>query len=1006
MFVKSKILIVEDKSIEAKDLKESLKSFGYNVVGIASTGDEAINMVAELKVDLVIMDVDLKEEMDGIEAAENIWEEFDIPVVYLTSHTKESMFNRVKLTSTYGYLIKPVNKTDLKNNIEIALYKHQMEGSLKHNEALFKSMLDSAPLAILLTIGTEEKVEFINSRFTEIFGYTIEDIPDVAHWWPLAYPDPKYRQKIKQIWTNRVKKAVQNQTEIEPVEAEVTCKDRTIRTVEAKLSSIGEKNLVFFTDITENKKGEEKRRKGEERRKRGEAALKKSEERFRAVAESAVDAIITTDIKGNIKYANKSLKTIFGYSLGELTGKPLPILMPKINRENYLKELKKFNKSGEHRLIGKKVTTIGLKKDGTEFPFEMSLAAWKSENKTYFTSIIRDITERKKAENELKTINKALKKRDIEFRHFIDDAPVAIAMFDRQMRYIAASKRWIGDFNLKGIKLQGRSHYDIFPEITDELKEIHRHALAGSIFHGEDDKFVRADGTIQYIRWEVHPWYLSSDDIGGIIIFSEDITERKTAEEELKSNQWRLEMSMEIANLAYWEYNIEEDIFTFNDKFYSLYSTSAPKEGGYQMSSAEYATRFVPPEEQVLVGEEVAKAIESENPNYSSTIQHSIIRRDGERRFIIVRIRTRLDKNGQKIGTNGVNQDVTELVKAEKALKESEEKYRTLFQSDPDYTILVGMDGVLLDVNRAAEQITGLLKDELIGRHFMELEIFPNEDLSMHKEMFSHLSKGEYIAPYESRIYDKEGKIRWVETLLTIIKKEEEPDSILIINNDITKRKRDDDVIKASLKEKEILLKEIHHRVKNNLQIIYSLLDLQEDYVKENSTAVNVLNESQNRVLAMSLIHETLYQSKDLSLINFSDYIKNLISNLFYSYGSKSNITQIINVEQIYLNIETSVPLGLIITELVSNSLKYAFPEDKSGKISVKLVNKDGEFELTIEDNGIGIPEEISFNTESTLGLRLVNTLVNQLDGTIELNRTNGTQFIITFKELTYNKRV
>lgn len=288
----------------------------------------------------------------------------------------------------------------------------------------------------------------------------------------------------------------------------------------------------------------------------------------------------------------------------------------------------------------------------------------------------------------------------------------------------------------------------------------------------------------------------------------------------------------------------------------------------------------------------------------------------------------------------------------------------------------------------------------------MELEIFPNEDLSMHNEMFSHLSKGEYIAPYESRIYDKEGKIRWVETLLTIIKKEEEPDSILIINNDITKRKRDDDVIKASLKEKEILLKEIHHRVKNNLQIIYSLLDLQEDYVKENSTAVNVLNESQNRILAMSLIHETLYQSKDLSLINFSEYIKNLISNLFYSYGSKSNITQIINVEQIYLNIETSVPLGLIITELVSNSLKYAFPEDKSGKISVKLINKDGEFELTIEDNGIGIPEEISFNTESTLGLRLVNTLVNQLDGTIELNRTNGTQFTITFKELKYNKRV
>ncbi|MCE5214774.1 MAG: sensor histidine kinase [Methanobacterium sp.] len=207
-------------------------------------------------------------------------------------------------------------------------------------------------------------------------------------------------------------------------------------------------------------------------------------------------------------------------------------------------------------------------------------------------------------------------------------------------------------------------------------------------------------------------------------------------------------------------------------------------------------------------------------------------------------------------------------------------------------------------------------------------------------------------------------------------------------------------------KENEVLLQEIHHRVKNNLQIISSLLDLQEDYVTDDPTAAHLLKESQNRVSSMALIYEMIYQSNDLTKINFSDYIKTLTSNLFHSYNAKPNLITIINVEHVHLNIETAVPLGLIISELISNSLKYAFPE-VGGEIKIQLTNKDNKYELIVSDDGIGIPEDLnSSNTEITLGMRLVKSLVNQLDGTIKIERSQGTKFMIQFHELQYKNRM
>jgi two-component sensor histidine kinase/CheY-like chemotaxis protein len=225
-------------------------------------------------------------------------------------------------------------------------------------------------------------------------------------------------------------------------------------------------------------------------------------------------------------------------------------------------------------------------------------------------------------------------------------------------------------------------------------------------------------------------------------------------------------------------------------------------------------------------------------------------------------------------------------------------------------------------------------------------------------------------------------------------------DLILLGIEDITERKKMEDEIKQSLDEKETLLKEIHHRVKNNLIVICSLLNLQADYVKDKAS-YEMFMESKNRAKSMALIHERLYQSTDLKRIDFGDYIRTLSTELFRTYAGDYGLIELkINVENIFLDINTAIPLGLIVNELITNSLKHAFPEGMKGKINVDFQQKDNHYEFTVKDNGIGFPEDLDFRNTDSLGLQIVNTLTNQIDGEIELNRSHGTEFKITFKEL------
>ncbi len=212
----------------------------------------------------------------------------------------------------------------------------------------------------------------------------------------------------------------------------------------------------------------------------------------------------------------------------------------------------------------------------------------------------------------------------------------------------------------------------------------------------------------------------------------------------------------------------------------------------------------------------------------------------------------------------------------------------------------------------------------------------------------------------------------------------------------------------SSLEEKELLLREIHHRVKNNLQVISSLLSLQSRY-NNDEQAIAMAKESQNRIKVMALIHEKLYRSKDFANVEFNDYIKNLVTDLFSSYKvSKSRISLRIDIENISLGIDTAIPTGLIVNELVSNCLKYAFPNDRDGEIRISLhALGDGRNELIVGDNGIGLPETFDIKKAESLGLRMITNLTERsLHGKVNINRSNGTEFQIIFKEKEYTDRI
>ena len=331
-------------------------------------------------------------------------------------------------------------------------------------------------------------------------------------------------------------------------------------------------------------------------------------------------------------------------------------------------------------------------------------------------------------------------------------------------------------------------------------------------------------------------------------------------------------------------------------------------------------------------------------------------------------------------------------------------KTEQILESTGEGIFGIDLKGYCTFVNKSAIEMLGFdpLQNhkkihEIIHHSYPDGKKYPENDCPIHKAL---VTKSECVRDNEV-FWKPDGTYFPVEYSSNPIIEKGEVKGGVVTFTDITKRKKSEKMIEDSLKEKDVLLREIHHRVKNNMQIISSLLNLQSSYFQD-SEAVNVFKESQNRIRSMALIHEKLYQTGNLAGVKLGDYVQDLATHLMSSYSLDSNkIKLITDIENVSLGIDTAISLGLIVNELLSNAFKYAFPYDASGEIRLSYKPSDENNSiLIISDNGIGFPENIDFKQTESLGLQLVNTLVEQLEGNIELFRNGGTEFKIILPDI------
>ncbi|UBF24482.1 PAS domain S-box protein [Kovacikia minuta CCNUW1] len=741
--------------------------------------------------------------------------------------------------------------------------------------------------------------------------------------------------------------------------------------------------LVVIRDITSLKQTEE--------------ALRRSEELLRIALDSAqMGAWHVNLLTGEEIWSDRS-QEIFGIVLGTFDGTTETFLSrihpDDRNRveQNARQALRTGNREIEYRVVLDDQKVHWIASRGKVFFDEAG-------NPIQMSGVDMDISDRKQSEQ-------ALRESEEKFRQLAETIDSAFWMRDIQQHLIYISPRYE--------MIWGRSVQSLYDQPHSWLDSVHPEdvsfVLEADQKHYESHEYdvhyriIRPDGEIRWIHDRAFPIRNEQGEIYRFAGIAEDITEQRRTEAALRQSEARFQrLAANIPGIIYQ---------------YVLHSDGSLK-FTYVSSSCQQIFELSPEQLQQDMGMLLAmmpandveafhqSRIQSAQTFQPCVLEFQITTPTGRTKWLQAISQPERQSNGE-IVWDGLALDVTERKQVEAEILRTRDLFEAVFNRSADAIFLVDEPQRLIrNCNqRAVEMFEATCKEDLLGILGSTLHKTPvtASGLNAFRERFA---RGGYLQQ-EIEYHTLKGNSFWGNLAANTIQVGNES-MILVRITDINEvkhreaeRRQAAEALQTSLQEKEVLLKEIHHRVKNNLQIISSLLRMQSRQIADQQM-VALFQEAQNRVQSMALIHEHLYQSPNLSYISFGQYLRTLVNNLFRSYGVREQqITIKLDVEDLQLTLNTAIPCGLIINELVSNALKYAFPGEQLGVVQVYLCQEASATEnwvvLTIEDNGVGIPDRVNWETTESLGLRIVRNLITQLGGTLTLDRREGTCFHITF---------
>ena len=863
--------------------------------------------------------------------------------------------------------------TDERLQQEIDEKKHaeeELQGSEGEYRRLFEYSND-----IIVQVDKFGKVLNVNNKLEEMLGFTPEEVIG-KYFFNLGILGIRDLPRIVDLFKKTIRKGMTKNKAgrfLDKVELELRDKSGNLIFVETSTTVLKKEGKIegFLTsvrDITESKRAKEK--------------LKASEEKYCTLVEKGNDGIII--LQDNVlKYVNSIICKVTGFTKEELIGKPfLNYTTPeykKIVQERY-----------EKRLRGDAIPNVYeieiVSKYGLKTPVEINASRIEYEGRPASMAIIRDIAERKQADEKMKQSEE-------KYRDLFENANDAICIIGSDLKYKDVNNKTVEMFGYTKEEMLHMNVIDIIPheQIPLSIIEFNKLRLKGSY-----EKFVgkarTKDGRL--IDVEVSSSVIKDGEkvIGSRDIIR-DITERKRSEDVLLESKKNLQEAQRLAHIGSWQWTVATDTVKWSDELYHIsgYDPNSSAPSFKEMSSC------YTPESWKQLSAVVAKALQS---GESYELDLEMMRPDGTIIHTSTRGEADYDDSGKIVGLHGTVQDITERKRVENMIKESETRLQNILDNSNTVVFLKDIQGRYITVNRRYEELFHVNRNEVVNK--TDYDIFPPEYADKFRIHDNQALEKLYAIEMEEVVPHDDGLHTYISVKFPLLSQDGKPYAICGIATDISERKKAQEHIEKSLKEKEVLLREVYHRVKNNMQIITSLLNLQARYARDGEYR-EMFRESHNRIKSMSLVHEKLYQSKDLSTIDFKEYIKDIAKGLFLSYGAnKGKIALVMDINNISLNINTAIPCGLIINELVTNSLKHAFTDGKEGEIKIAVHSmNENTIELVVGDNGIGISEDLDFKTTKSLGLQLVTMLAeNQLHGEIILDRSKGTQFIITFKEV------